>query len=127
MRVLRPAASRRREDHGAIFVGRVETQRLVDEESPHFFCLEVTFRQGARNRLHTHSTDQILIITAGEGIVADEREQHEVAPGDIALISAGEPHWHGARPGRDMTHLSITAHAKTTIVGDDADPYEPPR
>lgn len=102
----------------SIFVGEVEAQTLVDAESSELRLIEVTFKQGARNKLHTHTTDQILLITEGRGIVATATEQHEVEPGDIAVIPTGEPHWHGARPGEDMTHLSFTGKSRTTIVGE---------
>lgn len=102
---------------GGIFVGKVETQ-TPHPDATDLNVTEVHFRQGARNRLHVHSTDQILVITAGEGIVATETERHAVSVGDVAFIPARTPHWHGAREGSDLTHWSITANAKTTVVGD---------
>jgi quercetin dioxygenase-like cupin family protein len=81
--------------------------------------IEHTFRDGARNRLHTHTTDQILIVTAGEGIVATEHEERTVRAGDVAYIPAGERHWHGAKPGMDMTHFAVLGSGKTFIVADD--------
>jgi quercetin dioxygenase-like cupin family protein len=119
VRIERPSPDRRQPDHGEIFVGTVETQPLIGDEARDLRVTEVTFRDGARNRLHSHTTDQLLVITAGEGIVATEREQREVRAGDIAHIPAGERHWHGARPGADMTHLSILGNGKTFIVADD--------
>lgn len=101
----------------SIFIGEVATQ-TPHPESEHLTLLEVHFRNGARNRLHSHTTDQILIITEGQGVVATQAERHDVSPGDVAFIPAGEPHWHGAAPGHDMTHWSITARAQTTVVGD---------
>jgi quercetin dioxygenase-like cupin family protein len=116
MRVRRIERADRRRNEGEIFVGRVETQTVLGEESPHLRVTEVTFRDGARNRLHVHSTDQLLIVTEGEGIVATQAEEREVTAGDVAHIPAGEPHWHGARPGRDMTHLAVLGPATTRIV-----------
>jgi len=86
---------------------------------PATFGNEHTFRNGARNKLHTHTTDQILIVTAGEGIVATEHEERAVRAGDVAYIPAGERHWHGAKAGMDMTHLAILGAGKTFIVADD--------
>ena len=40
----------------------------------------------------------------------------DAVAGDVAFIRAGEPHWHGAAPGADMTHWSITGQSKTTII-----------
>jgi quercetin dioxygenase-like cupin family protein len=101
----------------SIFIGEVATQ-TPHPDSQHLNVTEVSFRNGARNKLHTHSTDQVLVITEGRGLVATKDERHEVSPGDVAFIPAGEPHWHGAAPGHDLTHWSITARAKTTVVGD---------
>jgi quercetin dioxygenase-like cupin family protein len=57
------------------------------------------------------------VITEGEGIVATATAEHEVGPGDVAFIPAGERHWHGAKPGSDMTHLAMNgASSKTTIA-----------
>jgi quercetin dioxygenase-like cupin family protein len=100
----------------SIFVGKVDAQTVIDKESRDLRLVEVTFQRGARNKLHTHTTDQILVITEGKGIVATRDEAHEVEDGDVAFIPAGEPHWHGARPGEDMTHWSMTGQGKTTII-----------
>src|SRR2546430_8296550 len=43
------------------------------------------------------SCDQILIVTEGEGVVADEREERVVTAGDVAFIPANTKHWHGDR------------------------------
>jgi quercetin dioxygenase-like cupin family protein len=100
----------------SIFIGEVEAQTVVDEGAEDLRLTEVTFKKGARNRLHTHSSDQILVVTAGSGLVATRDGQQEIGVGDVAFIPAGEAHWHGAAPGTDMTHWSITGQCTTTIV-----------
>lgn len=102
-----------------MFIGAVDSQAIIGDEARDLRITEHTFRDGARNRLHTHTTDQILIVTAGEGIVATEHEERTVRAGDIAYIPAGERHWHGAKPGMDMTHLAVLGAGKTFIVADD--------
>jgi quercetin dioxygenase-like cupin family protein len=119
MRVEHPSPDRRRPDPNDIFVGAVETQTVIGEEARDLRLTEVVFRAGARNRLHTHTTDQILIVTAGQGIIATEHEEREIQSGDVIHIPAGERHWHGAKPGADMTHLAILGAGKTFIVADD--------
>ena len=119
MRIERPSADRRRPGTGSMFVGEVDMQTIVGDEARDLRLTEVTFRSGARNKLHTHTTDQILIVTAGEGIVATEHDERTVTEGDVAYIPAGERHWHGASPGTDMTHLAILGAGKTFVVADD--------
>ena len=117
MRVTRIDPARRRADSGAIFVGSVKVQQIVDVGERDLRLIEVHFKDGARNKWHTHTTDQILVVTDGEGIVASRAEQRDVSAGDVAYIPAGEEHWHGARPGADMTHLAINGGtSKTTIT-----------
>ena len=100
----------------SIFIGEVEAQTVVDEGARDLRLTEVTFKDGARNRLHVHSTDQILVVTEGRGIVATRDEERAIGVGDVAFIPAGEPHWHGATPGGAMTHWAMTGQGSTTIV-----------
>ena len=79
----------------------------------------VNFGQGARNKLHTHTSDQILIVTAGKGIVATEQEEKSVSPGDIIFFPAGEKHWHGATKASTFSHIYVVVSGnKTTQVED---------
>ena len=100
-----------------IFVGDVAAQTIVDDAAAALLRVTaVTFRDGARNRWHTHAPDQVLVVTEGLGILADETGEHPIAPGDVVLISAGERHWHGASRGESMTHLSILTPGALTIT-----------
>ena len=119
MRIERPGPDKRRRDTGEIFIGAVDRQSVIGDEARDLRLTEITFHDGARNKLHTHTTDQILIVTAGEGIVATEHEEQTVRAGDVAYIPAGERHWHGAKPGTDMTHYAVLGSGKTFIVADD--------
>jgi quercetin dioxygenase-like cupin family protein len=117
MRVKKITVSGRERSANPIFKGDVDYQTLVGEDVSHDLSMsEVHFRGGARNKWHLHSTDQMLVITEGEGIVADEKEERVVGVGDVAFIPKNTKHWHGAKPGRDMTHLSILGPGKTTIA-----------
>ena len=90
------------------FFGDVRKQDLVTEETvPSLRVTSVKFLDGARNRWHTHSCEQVLIVTSGKGIVANDDGEHEISTGDVIAIEPGERHWHGARPGEEMTHLAI--------------------
>jgi quercetin dioxygenase-like cupin family protein len=68
----------------------------------------VTFEPGARTAWHSHPLGQILIITAGAGLVQCWGGPiEEVQPGHVVVFAAGEKHWHGARPDSGVTHISI--------------------
>ena len=102
---------------GALFVGAVEREALVTEgDSPQVRVNVVTFKDGAVNKLHRHTFDQVLVITEGEGIVQVEGQpEHRVTVGDVIFVPAGERHWHGAAPGRTMSHLTIATPGTTSL------------
>ncbi len=75
----------------------------------------VNFGKGVRNKFHTHNSDQILIVTAGKGIVATEKEERVVTVGEVILFPAGEKHWHGATKDSEFSHIVVTkTDSKTT-------------
>jgi quercetin dioxygenase-like cupin family protein len=67
----------------------------------------VFFEAGSRTLPHTHATDQLLCFLEGEGAVGTRGERRRYGPGGMALIPAGEWHWHGATPETATCHLSI--------------------
>ncbi len=76
-----------------IFIGEVASQDLVPEGLADVLRVTaVTFRDGARNKRHTHSTDQVLVATNGEGFVACDNERLTLRPGDVAFIEKNTPH-----------------------------------
>lgn len=68
----------------------------------------VTFEPGARTAWHTHPLGQVLIVTAGYGLVQRENGPiEEIRPGDVVWFEPDEKHWHGASPTTAMTHIAI--------------------
>lgn len=103
-----------------LFVGGTVTSQPIFPvgTSKDFMASQVTFAPGARNQLHTHTTDQILVVTSGRGYVATETEKVEVTVGDVILFPAGEKHWHGATEGSAFSHVYINgATSKSQQVG----------
>ena len=101
------------------FGGKVTGQSIVGPEMNEYFNFTmVSFAAGARNKFHAHTTDQVLYVTEGDGIVATEGEEVRVTRGDTAWIPAGEKHWHGATPESDFSHISLQAAGSTTTVFD---------
>ena len=91
-----------------LFTGPVTLQAIIGSDlSENFLIQQVNFSKGVRNKFHTHSTEQILIVTEGEGIVATDKEEITVRPGDVIFIPAGEKHWHGAAKDSWFSHLSV--------------------
>ncbi len=98
-----------------LFTGAVTRQPLVTEDMGRSFNMSnIGFGPGIRNKFHTHNGDQVLLVTAGTGIVATEKEQRTVTVGDLIFISAGEKHWHGATKESAFSHISLTAHGSKT-------------
>ena len=101
------------------FGGRVYRQPLVGPGTSGYFNFNVVgFAAGARNKVHTHTSDQILYVTKGRGLVGTETETFEVEQGDTAFIPAGEKHWHGAGSESDFAHISLTHPDSTTEIFD---------
>ncbi|HEX6031912.1 MAG TPA: cupin domain-containing protein [Tepidiformaceae bacterium] len=117
MKVLRKSDTPETPAVAPIFEGDVTRRDMVSrDDSSQVTVTLVRFLQGAKNKLHVHTADQVLYITEGHGLVGNRDGHHQVEAGDIAHIPAGEPHWHGAQAGHDMAHLSILPPCDTSIV-----------
>ena len=106
---------------GALFTGGdVTRQSLVTEQmGKDFVASIVNFSTGARNKFHSHTSDQILVVTKGTGIVATEQEEIVVGVGDVIHFPAVEKHWHGATKDSEFSHIFIFAVGnKTTQLED---------
>lgn len=90
-----------------LFISEDVTRQSLIPESQEYEIHNVKFGRGVRLKLHSHSSEQILIVTSGKGLVATEKDQWAVALGDIIFIPKGEKHWHGAAPGEVFSHIYI--------------------
>ncbi len=90
---------------------------IPDGESDNYRCSVVNFSQGSTTGWHTHTCDQILVVTSGSGMVATETEEREINVGDVVHIKAGERHWHGAKADTTMGHITVTAVGGEAIWG----------
>ena len=82
-------------------------------ESENYNCSIVNFSKGSTTGWHIHDCDQILVVTHGSGIVANEDGEIEINPGDVVQVKAGEKHWHGAKADTEMGHITITLAGST--------------
>jgi quercetin dioxygenase-like cupin family protein len=95
-------------------VNRTRQELIADGQSENFRCNVVNFSAGATTGWHVHDCDQILVVTAGKGIVANETEQREISVGDVVQIKAGERHWHGAKADSTLSHITVTTVGSTS-------------
>jgi quercetin dioxygenase-like cupin family protein len=95
-------------------VKRTRQEVIADDQSQNFRCNVVNFSSGATTGWHVHDCDQILVVTAGKGVVANETEQRDIAVGDVVHIKAGERHWHGAKANTTMSHITVTTSGGTS-------------
>src|SRR2546425_4008407 len=116
MKVHKPSEIPAQPVNAPLFTGGPVTRQtlLTPEASNNFNLGIVNFSPGARNKMHTHSSDQVLFVTAGKGIIATETEQQIIIPGDVVHIPSEEKHWHGATPDSAFSHIALTAKGSTT-------------
>ncbi len=115
MHVVRIDEVSKRQNKSPLFTSDEVFVQQLSPEGAQFASSVVTFGKGTRNKLHTHESAQVLIVTQGRGLVATETEQREVAVGDVIFFAAGEPHWHGAGPDSEFAHIYVMlagAHGK---------------
>ena len=108
MKVIRVSQVAKEAQPSPLFTGPVTMQTIVGPElSQRFLIKQVNFGRGVRNKFHTHDVEQVLIVTEGKGIVATDREEVTVVPGDVIFIAAGEKHWHGATKESTFSHIYV--------------------
>ncbi|WP_036509309.1 cupin domain-containing protein [Nocardia aobensis] len=97
-----PAAS-------AFITGVAHVEELAVPDGPSRTQVDsVRFAPGARTRWHRHPVGQVLVVTDGAGLVQRRGGPVEaIRTGDTVRIEAGEWHWHGATPGKSVTHVAI--------------------
>ncbi|MGD9301844.1 MAG: cupin domain-containing protein [Desulfobacterales bacterium] len=91
-----------------LFTGPEVSQQVLLPDSTEFNVNIVNFGKGVRNKFHAHNSEQVLIVTSGQGFIATESEKIEITVGDVVLIPAGEKHWHGADEDSDFSHIYVS-------------------
>lgn len=108
MRVVRISDTDKEAYAGSLFTGSDVTRQVLLPDSKEYNFNVINFGKGVRNKFHAHDSEQILIVTAGEGIIATEKEEKRIKVGDIVLIPAGEKHWHGATENSEFAHIFVS-------------------
>ena len=91
------------------FTGNVRIDPLFQSNDPwRTMGAYVTFEPGARSAWHTHPLGQVLVVTAGCGVVQSEGGPAQmIRAGDVVWCPPNEKHWHGAAATTAMTHIAI--------------------
>jgi quercetin dioxygenase-like cupin family protein len=94
---------------GEWFTGAVFIDPVAAPSGPSLLAAaSVHFTPGARTAWHTHPNGQTIFVTEGLGRCQRRGGPiEEIRPGDRVFFEQGEDHWHGAAPGRFMTHLAM--------------------
>ena len=97
--------------------GKVEARFLIGPDiAKELSTGIVSFKPGGRTKFHTHTSEQLLFVLEGKGIVATKNEEVVVTKGTVVYFPAGEIHWHGATKNSSFAHLTIAPPHKTEIV-----------
>ena len=118
MKVIKPDQVPQESADSPLFTGGAVTrQPLVTPDMGNDFSINiVNFSAGARNKMHIHTSDQVLFVTAGKGIIATEATEEVITTGDVVHVHAGEKHWHGATPDSAFSHIARQAAACSGVV-----------
>lgn len=108
MEIIRGHAQRLpSEQRTATFTGTVFADPL--RSGPDATIASVFFAPGARTYWHTHEKGQILVVTAGAGLICAAGGVPQVLhPGDTVWVPPGETHWHGGGPETYLVHLAVS-------------------
>jgi 4-carboxymuconolactone decarboxylase len=75
----------------------------------------VRFEPGARTHWHSHSGDQILVVSAGRcRYQIAEEPVRELETGESVRFRAGVRHWHGATAEHSAEHIAINVDCGET-------------
>jgi quercetin dioxygenase-like cupin family protein len=109
MDIIRSGSQPSTKGSAEYFTGTVRIDPLFQANNPaRTVSTSVTFEPGSRTAWHTHPLGQILIVTAGCGLVQCwDGPIKEIRPGDVVWIQPSEKHWHGATVTTAMTHIAI--------------------
>ena len=80
-------------------------------------CIAV-FPPGRITALHTHTSDQLLYIIAGKGVVGTETEQHLATPGKVFVTPKGQKHFQAAAKNSPLSFLFVLKHPNVTKMSD---------
>ena len=108
MQVIKINAVDKQNYESPLFTGPEVSRQTLLPDSREFNVNIVNFGKGVRNKFHAHTSEQVLIVTSGQGYIATETEKIAITVGDVVLIPAGEKHWHGATEDSEFSHIFVS-------------------
>lgn len=108
------------------FTGHAMLDPLLDDGSAGKVRVNsVVFEPGGHTYWHAHTDGQVLLVTAGRGMVENrDGDRHVLEPGDLVWAPPGEEHWHGAAPDSFLSHTAVSLGATRWLEEVPADRYK---
>ena len=98
-------------------IGKATLQPIFDRVLGKNHLSRGRYEPGTVSVLHTHNSDQYIIVTGGEGTVSTPKETHHLRPGMVVWIPQGEAHIHAAQEGTalEFVFLAATGHSSDIV------------
>ncbi|HKS90607.1 MAG TPA: cupin domain-containing protein [Tepidiformaceae bacterium] len=97
-------------------IGHAVLQPLFDRVLGRNHLIKGRYEAGTVSAPHVHNADQYLVIVGGAGTVSNADETHELRPGMVVWIPAGQRHVHSAAPDAPLEYILLTATGHTSTV-----------
>ncbi|WP_276165439.1 cupin domain-containing protein [Zobellia alginiliquefaciens] len=93
------------------FTGTAWLTMLAESDSLNaMYAGNVRFEPGTRTNWHSHPTGQLLIAIDGEGYYQEKGQAKRILrKGDAVKCPPNTPHWHGASPDSDFSHIAVSS------------------
>jgi quercetin dioxygenase-like cupin family protein len=100
------------------FTGIAWLTMLAESDSLNpVYAGNVRFEPGTRTNWHSHPAGQLLIVTSGEGYYQERGQPKRILhKGDAVKCPPDTPHWHGASPTSEFTHIAISSSQNGSTV-----------
>jgi quercetin dioxygenase-like cupin family protein len=90
-------------------MGKATLTPLFDKVLGNNHLSKGRYEPGTVSVLHTHNSDQYIIVTGGEGTVSTRTETHRLRPGMVVWIPKGEAHIHAAGELNPLEFIFLAA------------------
>ncbi len=93
------------------FTGIAWLTMLAESDSLNaMYAGNVRFEPGTRTNWHSHPAGQLLIVIDGEGYYQEKgHSKRMLRKGDAVKCPPDTPHWHGASPNSDFSHIAVSS------------------